>query len=120
MTELLGPLLVNGFELRLIDDSIVERSLAALGTMQGQTPDQVREQAVGLMALGTMMSPPGPVQALAAEAIAAATSFLEEPGTLRITVAPDEPVAFADLLAAFESEDYEQALSLLNVEVAAE
>jgi hypothetical protein len=120
MTELLGPLLVHGFELRLVDDSIVERALAAAATMQGQTPDQVREQAIAIMTVGTMMVPPGPVQALAMEAIGATGDFLTEPGTLRITLSPDEPVALSDLLAAFESEDYDSAVGLLNIEVAAE
>jgi hypothetical protein len=120
MMEVLGALVLNGFELRLIDDSIVERSLQAAAAMQGQTPEQVREQAIALMTVGAMMAPPGAVQALVAESITAAGTFLTEPGTLRVTLAPDAPVAVSELIAAFESEDYELALAMLNIEVAAD
>lgn len=120
VAELLAPLMINGFELRLTDDSIVERALQAAAEQQGTTPDAVREQATAMMAIGTLMAPPGAVQTLVAEAIEAAGTFLEEQGTLRISLSPDQPVAVADLVSAFESQDFDTALGMLNVEVAAE
>jgi hypothetical protein len=120
MAELFAPLLINGFELELTDDSIVERALQAVADQQGVTPDAVREQATAMMAIGTLMAPPGAVQTLVSQAIGAAGTFLEEQGTLRITLAPEQPVAVSDLMAAFEAQDYDTALGLLNVEVVAE
>ncbi len=120
VAELLGPLMINGFELRLTDDSIVERALQAAADQQGSTPDAVREQATAMMAIGTLMAPPGAVQSLVSDAIAAAGTFLEEQGTLRITLDPDQPVSVADLMTAFEAQDFDTALGLLNVEVVAE
>jgi hypothetical protein len=120
MAQLFGPLTVHSFELRLIDDSLVERALQAAADSQGSTPEAMRQQAIAFLTIGTLMAPPGAVQTLTSEAITAATSFLEEPGTLRISINPDEPVSVADLIQAFESEDYDAALELMNIEVAAE
>ncbi len=120
LAALFGPLVVNGFELRLIDDSFVDRALQATAASQGSTPEQVREQMVAVMAIGTLMAPPGPAQVLVADAITAASKFLETPGTLTIAIEPAEPVSVAALMAAFEAEDYDQALGMMNIRIEAE
>jgi hypothetical protein len=120
MMQLFGPLTVHSFELRLVDDSLVERALQAAADSQGSTPEMMRQQAIAFLTIGTLMAPPGAVQTLVSEAITASTSFLEEPGTLRISINPDQPVSVADLIQAFESEDYDSALELMNIEIAAE
>lgn len=120
MMQLFGPLTVHSFELRLVDDSLVERALQAAADSQGSTPEMMRQQAIAFMTIGTLMAPPGAVQTLVSEAITASTSFLEEPGTLRISINPEQPVSVADLIQAFQSEDYDSALELMNIEVVAE
>jgi hypothetical protein len=120
VAALVAPLMINGFELKITDDSLIERALQAVADQQGSTPDEVRVQATAMMAVGALMAPPGAVQTLVSDAIGAAGTFLEEQGTLRITVDPEEPVSIADLMAAFEAQDFDTALSLLNVEVVAE
>lgn len=120
VARVFGPLVINAFELRLIDKSLVQRAFAAAAVAQGVPEEQIRAQTTAMMTMGTMMTPPGPLQALTAQAVQAATSFLEEPGTLRITVAPAQPVSIGELITAFDGGDSEAALNLLNLEIAAE
>jgi hypothetical protein len=118
--EALEPLTINSFELRLIDDSLVERALQAVAEQQSTTPDVIRQQATAMMAIGTLMAPPGAVQTLVGEAIAAVGEFLETPGSLRISIAPAEPVSIGALMTTIEAQDFDSAISMLNIEIAAE
>jgi len=117
--ELVAPLMLNNFEMRLTDDSAVEHGLQAAATMNNATPDEMREGAIALMTLGSLMAPQGPAQELVQDAITAATSFLQEPGTLRIAINSGEPVALVEVFTALESDDPASALALVNVEIEA-
>lgn len=116
MANLLRPLTLNSFEIRLTDDSIVERSLEAAAAMNGGTADEVRNQAVAMMTIGSMMAPQGPAQDVVRDAITAATSFLSDPGVLTISIDADEPVSLADVFAALDGDDPTAALELINID----
>ena len=116
----MGPLLINAFALEITDQSFVDRALAAAAAEQGSTPEAMRQQATALLAIGSLMAPPGPAQAFVGDAIAALSEFMENPGTLRIAVAPDQPVSVGALMEASGSGDPGPALALLNVTIEAE
>ncbi|MGD2133243.1 MAG: hypothetical protein PVI23_10655 [Maricaulaceae bacterium] len=119
LNEAIAPLILSNFELRLTDESIVERALNAVAEQQGSTPERVRQQAIGMLALGSITAPPE-LQPIVSDAIEAATAFLETPGsTLRIALAPEEPLQLSDVVAAFEQGDIEGGVSLLNVQIEA-
>ncbi len=104
MQQLLEPLSVHAFELRLEDNSLVERVLAGSAAMTGMTVEDLRSQAGMFLSMGVMMAPQGAMQAAAQQAVGALQGFISDPGTLVVRLDSDAPVAVSDLTAALEGD----------------
>jgi hypothetical protein len=97
MQEALDKLLVHNFQLSLDDDGFVNRAFNAYAAQSGEDPQQLRSQAAGMMAMMPMMAAGAGIDPeLASEASAALSSFLTDPKTLTISVAPLTPLRVAD------------------------
>jgi hypothetical protein len=97
MQEALDKLLVHNFQLSLDDDGFVNRAFNAYAAQSGEDPQQIRSQAAGMMAMMPMMAAGAGIDPeLAGEASAALSSFLTDPKTLTISVAPLTPLRVAD------------------------
>ena len=97
MQEALDKLLVHNFQLSLDDDGFVNRAFNAYAAQSGEDPQQLRSQTAGMMAMMPMMAAGAGIDPeLASEASAALSSFLTDPKTLTISVAPLTPLRVAD------------------------
>jgi hypothetical protein len=107
---------LNEAGIRFVDDSLTERALTMLGAQQGMDADTMRAQAMGIIPfmLAALQRPD-----FLMAATAATKSFLDEPGTIRIDMRPDEPVPITALMEASET-DPGLIIDLLNVEISAE
>lgn len=98
------------------DASITDRVLSMLAEDQGTDLETMRAQAAGIIPfLVAALQRPDFLTMVTA----AAGSFLEAPGTLRIDMRPDEPVPMMQLMEASES-DPGLIVDLLNIEVSAQ
>lgn len=85
-------LLLHSFEMRLEDQSLLERSFTAYGAMLGMNPAQARLQASALVTLG-LSAAPREVPRSFLNAIAMPLSeFVRDGGTLVLTLDPPAPV----------------------------
>jgi hypothetical protein len=99
------------------DNSLTERALAMLARDQGTDVGTMRAQALGIIPfLAAPLQRPDFLMALTS----AASTFLGEPGTVRLTMIPDAPVPIMQLMEASESDDPGLIIDLLNVQVSAE
>lgn len=96
MQNAAGALLINGFTLVLQDDSIVDRAFNFYAATSGEDPAAVRQQATGLIAMAPMMAGGSGVDmGLITEFTTPLAAFLEEPGTLTISLDPEQPLSAA-------------------------
>lgn len=96
-----------------VDASITDRVLSMLAEDQGTDLETMRAQAAGIVPfLVAALQRPDFLTMVTA----AAGAFLENPGTLRIDMRPDEPVPMMQLMEASES-DPGLIVDLLNIEV---
>lgn len=85
-------LLLHRLEVRLEDQSLLERSFTAYGAVLGMTPEQARMQASALVTLG-LSAAPREVPRSFLNAIARPLSeFVRDGGTLVLTLDPPAPV----------------------------
>ncbi len=97
MQEALDKMRIHNFQLALDDDGFVDRAFNAYAAQSGEDPQQLRSQAAGMVAMMPMMAAGAGIDAeLAGEAAAAISSFLTDPKTLTITLAPTTPLRVAD------------------------
>ncbi|MCG6115962.1 MAG: hypothetical protein MEQ84_12250 [Mesorhizobium sp.] len=98
------------------DDSVTERALTMFAEQQGTDVATMRAQAVGILpfVIAALRRPD-----FLTMVTAAAGTFLENPGSLRIDMRPEEPVPLMQLMEASQS-DPGLLVDLLNVEVSAE
>lgn len=91
---------VHQFELALDDDGILDRALNAYAAQSGEDPVAVRGQLSGLFAMAPMFaSGTGIDPKVVSELAGALSSFVSDPKTLTITLAPKTPIkaqAFVD------------------------
>jgi hypothetical protein len=99
MQDALQKMLVHNFQLSFDDDGFVNRAFNAYAAQSGQDPQQLRSQAAGMMAMAPMMAAGAGIDPeLAGEAAAALSSFLTDPKTLTISLAPAAPLRIADFI----------------------
>jgi hypothetical protein len=97
MQDALDKLLVHNFQLSFDDDGFANRAFNAYAAQSGEDPQQLRSQTAGMMAMMPMMAAGAGIDPeLASEASAALSSFLTDPKTLTISVAPLTPLRVAD------------------------
>ena len=87
---------VHDFALSLEDKSIVERGFKLAGEMTGQTPKDLRRQANGVLALGSLAALTQDDGAIYSEFTKALGEFIQDGGTLNIAVNPQTPLTLDD------------------------
>ena len=99
MQDALQKLLVHNFQLSFDDDGFVDRAFNAYAAQSGQDPQQIRSQAAGMMAMAPMMAAgTGIDPEVISEAATALSSFLTDPKTLTLSLAPAAPLRIADFV----------------------
>ncbi len=92
----------RAFSLQLEDNSIVDRAFNLYAAQSGEDPAAVRQQAISMIQLAPMMaSGAGVDMTIVTEFTTAASEFLTEPGTLTISLNPEQPLS----MATFENMD---------------
>jgi hypothetical protein len=103
LDSLMESLVVHQFELSLDDDGIVDRALNAYAAQSGEDPAAVRGQLSGMFAMAPMFAAGTGVDTkVITELATALSSFVTEPKTLTISLAPATPLkaqAFVDAAA---------------------
>ncbi|MCA8901008.1 MAG: hypothetical protein KDA53_07120 [Hyphomonas sp.] len=98
LNSTIDNMILHNFELSFDDDGFVDRAFNAYATMNGEDPKVVRNQAAGLLAMAPLMAASTGIDAeLIGEATSALSSFISDPKTLTIKLAPKEPVSVAAL-----------------------
>jgi hypothetical protein len=100
LDALMESLVVHSFELSLDDDGIVDRAFNAYAAQSGEDPAAVRSQLSGVFAMAPMFASGTGIDATVVTELATAlSSFVAEPKTLTISLAPATPLkaqAFVD------------------------
>lgn len=96
MQAAMSDIKLNGFQMRLEDQSIVERGLKLAGKFRGASPDQVKKEMKVALALAPMMAR-GLEGEMLGEISGAFGEFIENGGTLSIVVDPKEPLSVTEL-----------------------
>jgi len=103
VNALLQSLVVHQVEFSLDDDGIVDRAFNAYAAQSGEDPAAVRGQVSGMFAMAPMFAASTGIDAAVVTELAQAlSSFVTEPKTLTISLAPKTPIAaqaFADAAA---------------------
>lgn len=96
-TAVLGDTLENmvlhNMELSLDDEGFLNRAFNAYAAQSGQDPQELRNQVTGMLAMAPMMAAGSGIDPeLLTEASTALSSFVSDPKTLTIKLAPAEPL----------------------------
>lgn len=96
MGEMANLALASG-QISFTDNSITNKVLAFMAPQMGTDPEGLKAQAKGLLplALSQLGNPE-----LTAMVTSAVGSFLDNPGTLTVDIAPDAPVPFGEVMGA--------------------
>ena len=98
--DALGVLEIHEWTFKLEDEGIVDNAFALFAAQQGMEPAALKTQVVGLVsALPMMAQSSGVDPEIATDLSTAIASFLTNSGTLTISVAPEEPVTFPELMS---------------------
>jgi hypothetical protein len=101
--ELMRPLMLNQFSMRLEDLSLLERGLNAGATMQGIPVEQLRAQTGMMIGMGLMAAPPEIPREFVTELSTALTTFVNQGGSLTVDMSPPTPVSIGDLMDQAET-----------------
>ncbi len=97
MMDALSKMAVHGFEIKLEDNSLIDRAFNLAAAQSGEDPQQMRNQVVMMMGMAPMMAAQSGVDAaLVQEAAGAVTSFISDGGTLTIKLDPKQPFRLSD------------------------
>ena len=87
---------LNGFQMRLEDQSIVDRGLKLAGKFRGASTDQVKKELKVALTLAPMMAN-GLEGEMLGEIAGAFGNFIEDGGTLSIVMEPKQPISMTEL-----------------------
>ncbi|MBU1287834.1 MAG: hypothetical protein KJ871_08935 [Alphaproteobacteria bacterium] len=97
MQDAMDKLAIHNFQLAIDDDGFLARGFNAYAAQSGEDPQQLRSQAAGMMAMAPMMAGGSGIDMeLASELATALSSFITDPKTLTITLAPAKPLRLAE------------------------
>lgn len=113
---LMAPLMINSLTMSIEDRSILDRALEAGAASQGVDKEQMRMQAGLLIGMGLMSAPPEVPRPFLTELSTAVTSFINQGGTLTVSMDPDAPVGIASLVEQAESGAFDYEALGLRVE----
>ena len=88
---------LNGFQMRLEDQSIVERGLKLAGQFRGATPEQVKKELKVALSLAPLMAGGGLEGEMIGEIGGAFGDFIQDGGTLSIVMNPKEPISMTEI-----------------------
>ena len=88
---------LNGFQLSLEDQSIVDRGIKLAGKLRGAEPDQVKKELKVALSLAPLMAGGGLEGEMLGEMAGAFGDFVEDGGTLSIVMNPKEPLSMTEL-----------------------
>jgi len=98
LDDTLDNMIIHNMALSLDDDGFLDRALNAYAAQSGQDPQELRNQLTGLLAMAPMMAAGSGIDpALLTEASTALSSFVTNPKTLTLKLAPAEPLAMSTL-----------------------
>ncbi|MEZ6000173.1 hypothetical protein [Hyphomonas sp.] len=98
LDDTLSNMIIHNMELSLDDDGFMDRAFNAYAAQSGQDPQEIRNQLTGLLAMAPLMAAGSGIDAaLLNEASTALSSFVTNPKTLTIKLAPAEPLAMSTL-----------------------
>lgn len=96
--ETLDNMVIHNMALSLDDDGFLDRAFNAYAAQSGQDPQELRNQVTGLLAMAPMMGAGSGIDPqLLTEASTALSSFVTDPKTLTIKLAPAEPLVMSTL-----------------------
>ncbi|WP_273183637.1 hypothetical protein [Hyphomonas adhaerens] len=96
--DTLDNMIIHNMELVVDDDGFMDRAFNAYAAQSGQDPQEIRNQLTGMLAMAPMMAAGSGIDAeLLTEASTALSSFVSDPKTLTIKLAPAEPLAMSTL-----------------------
>ncbi|HAE27482.1 MULTISPECIES: hypothetical protein [Hyphomonas] len=96
--DTLDNMIIHDMEFSLVDNGFMDRALNAYAAQSGQDPQEIRNQLTGMLAMAPMMAAGSGIDAeLLTEASTALSSFVSDPKTLTIKLAPAEPLAMSTL-----------------------
>lgn len=87
---------LNGFQMRLEDQSIVDRGLKLAGKFRGAEPEQVKKELKVALTLAPMMAG-GLEGEMLGEIAGAFGDFVDDGGTLSIVMNPKAPISMTEL-----------------------
>jgi hypothetical protein len=91
--DTLDNMIIHNMELSIDDDGFMDRAFNAYAAQSGQDPQEIRNQLTGLLAMAPMMAAGSGIDAqLITEASTALSSFVSDPKTLTLKMAPAEPL----------------------------
>jgi len=93
----MSDLKLNGFQMRLEDQSIVERGLKLAAEFRGASPSQVKKEVKVALAIAPFAAGSDLERDMIAEAGKAFGDFLDDGGTLSIVLDPKTPISAAEL-----------------------
>jgi hypothetical protein len=95
--DTLENMVLHNMELSLKDDGFLNRAINAYAAQSGQDPQELRNQLTGMLAMAPMMAAGSGIDPeLLTEASTALSSFVSDPKTLTIKLAPAEPLVMSD------------------------
>ena len=94
----LENMVLHNFELKLDDNGFVDRAFSAYAAQTGEDPQAARNMVSSYLAMAPLMAAGTGIDAeLLTEASASLSSFITDPKTLTIKLAPPEPLALSTL-----------------------
>ncbi len=129
MTELYKPLVFHGFSMGLNDNGLADKAWTLGAAQSGQEVESLKAVAVAGVTSLAFMAPSEQTQQLAGQFIEAATSFINDAGSFRITIDPSEPVPVGPVIEQLSAvqetgEDptpvIDELIADLNITIAAE
>jgi len=116
MLGLLQQMTFHSADISFTDDSLTNKVIEFVAQMQGMKPSDITNQAKAVLpfVLAELKNPE-----LTTAVTRAVSSFLDNPGTLRVSAEPAEPVPFAQIMAGAMSEP-QSLIGTLGVSVTAE
>ncbi len=100
MQEAVSKLKLHGFTLQLTDDSMVDRLFNLAAAQSGEDPAQLRTQVIAMTSMAPMMAAESGVDMeIVNDAVTAIQGFMQEPGTLTLSLKPEQPLSMESIAA---------------------
>lgn len=103
---------LSSMNISIEDLSIVEKAFAGMSQLQGTTPQLLKSQAKGMLALAGLAAQNDAQREIVNSASTALVEFIDNGGTLSIGVNPDTDLTMEDVLTLVQAPDNFESLGL--------